>query len=278
MPYCLDGTIDFYGRYNRIHPVPFSSGTEDDKKTAKNIKRQEEVLSLIKLKCIYGPVLYEDEVNEKLLTESCVLLHDYTKQLSQTIIPRKEINNAIISVEAETIAFLRTRLLIATGVEGMRVADADTNGQVDTAARALYKAALEGKPFTSIISSIEIQEFMNKSGLDAQSFTLALQSLDNLRLSGYGLNNGGLFEKKAHELGEEAEMNEINTSIILNDGLKIRQNFCNIVNSIWGLGVWCEPSESLTGVDVNGDGTSYDSDSEGSQSSPEGGEGGNDNE
>ena len=27
MPYALDGTIDFYGRYNTIHPVPMTSGT-----------------------------------------------------------------------------------------------------------------------------------------------------------------------------------------------------------------------------------------------------------
>ena len=30
MPFALEGSIDFYGRYNKIHPVPMSSGTEDD--------------------------------------------------------------------------------------------------------------------------------------------------------------------------------------------------------------------------------------------------------
>ena len=29
MPYALDGTIDFYGRYNTIHPIPMTSGTDD---------------------------------------------------------------------------------------------------------------------------------------------------------------------------------------------------------------------------------------------------------
>ena len=33
-----------------------------------------------------------------------------------------------------------------------------------------------------------------------------LQSLDNLRLSTYGIDNGGLFEKKAHKLEEEQQM------------------------------------------------------------------------
>ena len=27
LPYALDGTIDFYGRFNRVHPIPFAVGT-----------------------------------------------------------------------------------------------------------------------------------------------------------------------------------------------------------------------------------------------------------
>ena len=61
---------------------------------------------------------------------------------------------------------------------------------------------------------------------------LAMQSLDNLRLSGYGIDNGGLFEKKAHELQSEADINGGPVGLVMQDGLSIRQNFCNIVNSI----------------------------------------------
>jgi hypothetical protein len=47
-------------------------------------------------------------------------------------------------------------------------------------------------------------------------------------------------------------------SLTLMDGLQIRQNFSNIVNSIWGLGIWCEPSETIVNMDLDGDGTAYD--------------------
>ena len=87
---------------------------------------------------------------------------------------------------------------------------------------------------------------------------LAMQSLDNLRLSGYGIDNGGLFEKKAHELQSEADINGGPVGLVLQDGLSIRQNFCNIVNSIWGIGIWCEPAENIMGADANGDGVMYD--------------------
>ena len=44
----------------------------------------------------------------------------------------------------------------------------------------------------------------------------------------------------------------------LEDGLKIRQRFCNIVNSIFGTSLWCEPSEAALKVDIDGDGYDYD--------------------
>ena len=32
LPYALEGTIDFYGRFNSIHPIPFAIGTTDEEK------------------------------------------------------------------------------------------------------------------------------------------------------------------------------------------------------------------------------------------------------
>jgi hypothetical protein len=47
------------------------------------------------------------------------------------------------------------------------------------------------------------------------------------------------------------------------DGLSIRQEFCNRVNAIWGLGIWVEPSETIVNMDLDGDGTMYDRKDEG---------------
>jgi hypothetical protein len=57
-------------------------------------------------------------------------------------------------------------------------------------------------------------------------------------------------------------MGGADTTLTMLSGLSIRQNFCNIVNSIWGLGIWCEPNESILNMDVDGDGTAYNSDSD----------------
>ena len=74
----------------------------------------------------------------------------------------------------------------------------------------------------------------------------------------YGLGDGLILEKKAHMLQSEANMNQSNISLILQDGLINRQRFCDICNSIWGLGIWCEVAESAIGVDKNLDGQAID--------------------
>ena len=262
MPYALDGTIDFYGRYNTIHPVPMTSGTDD-----KGNKAQAQYLAGLKLKCVYGIKL--DELKLEDVENSTVLLHDYTKQLSQTILPRVTVNDPLIDVMAECIPFMRTALISSTGINGMRVNDADQQANVLDAARSVENAALTGKPWIPIIGNIEFQELTSGQLGKAEEYMLAMQSLDNLRLSTYGIDNGGLFEKKAHELQSEADLNGGPVGLVLQDGLSIRQNFCNIVNSIWGIGIWCEPAENIIGADANGDGVVYDRNIEGENSGVE---------
>ena len=270
MPYALDGTIDFYGRYNTIHPVPMTSGTED-----KGSKAQAQYLSEIKLKCVYG-VKTEIELDD--LYDSTVLLHDYTKQLSQTIIPRVSVNDPLLDVMAECVPFMRTSMIASTGIKGVRVQDADQQQNVYDGSRSLEGAALTGNPWIPIIGSIDFQELTNQGIGKIQDYMLAMQSLDNLRLSGYGIDNGGLFEKKAHELQSEADINGGPVGLVLQDGLSIRQNFCNIVNSIWGIGVWCEPAENVMGADIDGDGLVYDRNEEGQNGGVENDKGESENE
>jgi len=264
MPYALDGTIDFYGRFNRIHPIPMSNGTTD-----KGNKSQAEVLSKIKLEPVYG--LWMEEITEDTLTKKCVLLHDYTKQLSQTIIPRVEINEAILNVMADCIPLMRTSLLASSGIKAIRVADADQQQNVATANRTLERAAMQGEPFVPIVGGIEFQELTDHATAKSEEYMLAMQSLDNFRLSAYGIDNGGLFEKKSHELQSEADINGGPVGLVMQDGLSIRQNFCDIVNSIFGIGIWCEPAENISGFDGDGDGVIYNNNHEGENSGIEGG-------
>lgn len=276
MPYALDGTIDFYGRFNSIHPVPMAQGSTEDA----NYKAQKEFLSTLKRKCVYG--VMTDEVFLEDMDESAVILHDYIPQFNiNTIIPRQQINDCIVDAMAECVPLMRTSLFLSSGITGLRVNDADQWSAVLEAGKSLQTAALTGLPYNPFVGPIEFQELaMATPGLPEQ-FMLAMQSLDNLRLSTYGIDNGGLFEKKAHTLESEAAINGGPIGLVMEDGLALRQNFCIICNSIWNLGIWCEPAESLINADLNGDGTAYGNQSDKNSSGSENNEstdGGNSDE
>lgn len=255
MPYALDGGLDFYGRFNSIHPIPFAEGTSDIEK--KKIAEQRNYLSTLKLKCTYDTIPLEMLTAED-LTSRCVLLHDYTKQLSQTIIPRQQLQEGILDIMSDCIPFMRTALLNSTGIMGMRVSSEDEQSNVEAASALVNRAALNGEKYIGIVGQMEFQDLTGGDVAKSEEFLLAMQSLDNFRLSTYGIENGGLFEKKAHKLQSEQAMNTGSAGIVYNDGLAIRQHFCDVVNSIWNIGIMCLPSEQAMGVDMFGDGVVMD--------------------
>ena len=256
MPYALDGNIDFYGRYTGVHPIPFSGGSTNTEKALTKV--QADALAAIKLKPKYDVVPLEDWLEDKTIVEtSCVLLKDYTEQLSQNIVARQILNDPLISVEAECIPFMRTALMRATGVKGMRVGTQDEQSNVEAANRSMYDAALTGRVNIPIIASVDFQELNDGQVGKAEEFMMALQSLDNFRLSTYGLDNGGLFQKRERKLVAEQEQNAAgggSVGLVMQDGLTIRQRFCDIVNSIWGLNIAVDISETVSGTDKNLDG------------------------
>ena len=243
LPYVLNGTIDVYGRYTGISPLPFTGKAENDKEVY--------IPGLI-LTPQYKLVM-DENLTDEILTNSAVILYDYSKQYSQTIIPRKDIQEPIINMMSDCLPMGRTSLIANSGVKGIKVDDPDQGWIVKSASDSVYNAAINGSPWVPICSEIKMEDLTSAgSALNSEEYLLMMQGIDNYRLSLYGLKNGGLFQKKAHMLEAEAEMNDGNVGIIYQDGLTLRQRFCDIVNSIWNLGIWVEPSECITGVDRNG--------------------------
>lgn len=248
LPYALDGNIDVYGRYTRVTPLPFMGSTSGEDK-----KEKPWIVGLNR-KPIYDISIDEEPSVE----DSCVLLGDYCKQLSQTTLPRQALNDGLLDVMSECIPYMRTALINSTGVSAMRVNSGDEYSGVKEASDNINKAALNGEKWIPVLGNIDFQDLTAGNVGKSEEFLMAMQSLDNFRLSLYGLDNGGLFEKKAHELASEEALNGHKASRSYNDGLIIRQDFCDIVNHIWGLGISCEPSETEMG-DMNLDGMGIDS-------------------
>lgn len=275
LPYALDGSIDCYGRFMGITPLPFNGST-----SAKKGEESPFVPGLT-LTPYYEMLLPEDyinnslEENELILEKACVLLHDYSPQISQTNIARQTLNDPLLDMMSEMPCFMRTALLNSTGVMGMRVGTEGEQAAVDSMSEAINRCALEGRKYTGIIGNIDFQELTGGNVAKAEEFFLAMQSLDNFRLSLYGLDNSGLAQKKAHMLQEEQDLAGGATSLVYEDGLYQRQMAATIANSIWGTEIWCEPAEAVIGMDTNGDMIAGGDNDTSTSSSPQTNNGGN---
>ena len=266
LPYALDGTIDVYGRFMGIRPLPFNGSLNmEEKKSDKRVDQSYIWLNYKNLKPIYDVILEDEltyterddkdnEITRNVFENGCVLLSDYSKQISQMNISRQILQDPLLDVMADCIPFMRTALLNSTGVQGMRVGTQDEQSNVEAASRSVTHAALAGEKYIPIVGSVDFQDLTDGAVGKSEEFLLAMQSLDNFRLSLYGLDNGGLFQKKSHVLEAEQSMNNGNTGIILQDSLALRQKFCDIANSIWGTSMWVEASETITQIDRNLDG------------------------
>lgn len=270
MPYAFDEGLDFYGRPKYVHPVPYASGTTENEK--KSIEIQRELLRSKKLRVIYDVQLEEDFFDEfgnfdekkakDLVENSCVIIRDYTPQFNENGVPRATMQEPILDVMSDCIPFSRTAMLNSTGVVGVGTNSSDEDAAVFGFSNVLTAAALTGKKFVPVRknSGIDFQELTGGTVAKAEEFLQMMQGYNNFRLSTYGLDNNGLYDKKAYV--NELQSGVSNVGLSLQDGCSNRQHACNIINSIWGVMLWSDIAETVSGMDRNMDGVSYDQDND----------------
>ena len=257
MNYAMDGGPDIYGRYISIQPVPIALSTAKTDEEKGAAVAQARYYSSRSLKVLHdiAPSWEVLEDPAKFAEEHAVLLRDYTPQRGQQILARQFIQEGLIDLESDCLPFMRTALLNSTGITGVRVRDKNEAKEINIASDSIDNAALTGRKYVPIPSSYEFQELTAPGHLStAEEFLLAMQSISNLRRSWLGVGDGAVFQKKAHELQAEADMNAGSIDLILQDGLTNRQMFCDIVNSYVPLGMNCRISEVASGMDKNMDG------------------------
>jgi hypothetical protein len=250
LPFCYSGQLDCYGEFSKIKPLTFGNSSKENK-----------VFGYGKEYDIIKEYTIPD--SEEVFNNSAVILFDYTPQLDiNNITPRYILQDSILDAMAECFPLARTAMVANSGIKGMRVQNEDDADQVEIAAKAMVGAALAGQTYVPITSKIEIQDLGTSGSLNTEDFLRTMQSMNNFRKSCYGLDSGGIFEKNAHILQSEQAANTATSENPFQDGLAIRQRFCDTVNLLWGLQVWCEPSETAINADINRDGTSIDEDSD----------------
>lgn len=261
LPYVGTG-LDEKGRYTRCRPLPFNGKSEKDADGDKQV-----YIPGLEFSPIYDitktdPRVEMDYAGKENLVNpmlnGCVILNSYCKELSQRAIPEQALIDPILDMMAEAMPLARTKLIASAGTTGMRVGNEDEQANVEAANLSIERAALNGKRFIPVVGVTEFQEFANDNGADAEIFMRYMTELDNLRLQSYGLKNNGLFEKNSYVNETMAGNIQVNVGQIYEDGLKLRQDFCDFVNATWGLGISCSASETVTNSDTNMDGETLD--------------------
>lgn len=230
MPYALDGTIDFYGRFNRVHPVPFSTGND--------AKKQAQLLSTIKLDIVKS--------KDSSFTDSPgVIINDYTPQRSDSIFPRALLIDSVLDMEATMLPYMKTALMNSTGIVGVVVNDSDENDDVEEASNSIDSHAIAQKPWIPLLRRLDRQDLTSSGVGKAEDFAMAMQTVENFRLSLYGLDNSGLFTKKEHTNDSEVALNAT-ADFPLQDGLLQRRHFCDIFNKVFGTDLSVKISKSAS--------------------------------
>lgn len=223
LPFSIDGNLDMYGRPKYIRLIPFTPSTKD-----KRMKPVEDFLANKRFKVVHT---INSELDKNSFYESAVILYDRTPDLGENVIPQNIMNQVLINYEAEIYSFMRTNLVNATGVTGIKVQGRDEALNVMDANIELVAAAKTAMKYVPIVgSTVDFQELVNSNG-NTQEFLQAAQAIHNLRLSLNGLPSSGVYDKSQYVNQAQTSLNlgEIDSSLVLQDKYSCRDNFCDLV-------------------------------------------------
>lgn len=226
--------INFNGKFSKARPVPISLNNE-----VNNYDEQSKALDR-ELTILYE-IPSEKELKTLDINKVCVIIRDYPCQLNNTtIISRAVINDPLLEIESEIFPTSRTARFLSTGVKGLRINDESEATNVEDANRKLENAVLSGEPYIPITGKAEFQDLQAGQATKGEDYMLALQTLENFRLSTYGIENGGLFNKKAHELESEESINAGPVEGRLERAYNCREDAMKIARAVFGINMRCE--------------------------------------
>ena len=129
----------------------------------------------------------------------------------------------------------------------------DANIELVTAA----KTAMKYVPIVQ--SAVDFQELVASNG-NTQEFLQAAQAIHDLRMSLNGLPASGVYQKSQYVNQGQTSLNagSIDSALVLQDKYARRDEACNIINSIWPIGIDCMPSENIVMADLDANGVLFD--------------------
>lgn len=246
LPFALNGNIDVYGRYMTVTPLTFNGSIYTDSDGKQQLKDGEFIPDL-KINVCYDSLDTEGK--------NGVILQDYINGVSEFVEPRYSVSSCFDTLLAEILVLVRHNLIASARINSVRVMDEGQKTEVEREFDNMERAILEdGKRIFAVTSATGLDEIFQDKQLETQQYMECYVSIDNLRENLIGIENEGIFKKKERMLVGEQELEAGSADLVHQDGLFLRQQFCERFNALFGENIWCATSETVSGIDTDGDG------------------------
>lgn len=247
LPYAPYKFMDEYGRFTSCASLQFTGTSETQKNggiggSKKPHTAIKEYISLV-YDLPYSPEMIQAARSGETIG---IILNDSSVGLSQQPIIRSNYVMPICRMMATLIQIINTAMFGAADhslVELTSEGELQSfNQQVD----AINQDILHSRRFTGVVGQMPITPIKSSSTHDLEGLFNTFNSLTNFLKSITGIANPGVFDKKAHLLQEEQQLNGSNADDIYYNGLRVRQEFCLMVQAYYGYPIWCESKRNMT--------------------------------
>lgn len=247
LPFGLNGVIDEYGRYTQCNTLPFTgvdTSTGDNRK-----KKKSKVQDLVYAEL---PLVYDLPYSEDLLSyikkkkPVGIILNDSTLGISQQPIIRSNYVKPVLHLMATLMQIINTAMFGNADHNLVQVENPSEFESINQQIDAINFDILKGRRFTPIVGTLPITPLKTTNSSDLEGLWNTFNSLNNFLKSITGIANAGVFDKKAHLLQSEQALNGSNADDIYYNGLRVRQEFCLMVQAYYNYPIWCLSKRAMT--------------------------------
>lgn len=242
LPFALNGVIDEYGRYTKCNTLPFTGVDTDEKK-----KKKSQSLVYEDLELVYD-LPYDEETFKKINQQKTfgIVLNDSSLSISQQPIIRYNYVKPVLHMMATLMQIINTAMFGNADHNLLQIENEGELDSVKTQIEAINQDILRGNRFTPIVGKLPIIPLKTTNSADLEGLFNTFNSLNNFLKSITGVANAGVFDKKAHLLQDEQKLNGSNADDIYYNGLRLRQEFCLMVQAYYQYPIWCESKRGMS--------------------------------
>lgn len=242
LPFALNGVIDEYGRYTKCNTLPFTGVDTDEKK-----KKKTQSLVYEDLELVYD-LPYDEETFKKINQQKTfgIILNDSSLSISQQPIIRYNYVKPVLHMMATLMQIINTAMFGNADHNLLQIENEGELDSVKTQIEAINQDILRGNRFTPIVGKLPITPLKTTNSADLEGLFNTFNSLNNFLKSITGVANAGVFDKKAHLLQDEQKLNGSNADDVYYNGLRLRQEFCLMVQAYYQYPIWCESKRGMS--------------------------------